>query len=324
MAHDTPMQDPAGGPTESGAGGGVMPGHEPLAAMQAPPERVGLLLAEARTRQGLRLDQVAEQLEGRLDATGLMALESGAMDVSPEVFDELGRIYGVAPEDLVPPRSQLIVDLNEGYLRAGPDIALLNDGVGRDAVLGSYLDMVWELRHIDRGTVIPLRGADLRALSAQLGAQPADLEAELRKLMATGPTSGTSKVLVSLAVALAVVTGGVLAWQVAGTDAPEVEPTASVVEVPSELTEIPPNPDVSIGDALTIERDAPASDGTTDLSQLPPNPNVDIGESATVEREAPAPRTDLEALLPAPEASVGDAAVVERNPDGTPGEQQTR
>lgn len=80
----------------------------------------------------------------------------------------------MAPEDIVPPRSQLIVDLNEGYLRAGPDISLLSDGVGRKAVLNSYLEMVWELRHVDRGTVIPLRGADLKALAGQLGAAPAD------------------------------------------------------------------------------------------------------------------------------------------------------
>ncbi len=322
MANDTPMEDLGGTSSDAGL---PLPGHEPVAVLEAPPERVGLLLAEARTRQGLRLEQVADQLDGDVDATRLMALESGAIEVSPDVFEELGRIYGVAPEDIVPPRSQLIVDLNEGYLRAGPDISLLSDGVGRKAVLNSYLEMVWELRHVDRGTVIPLRGADLKALAGQLGAAPADLESDLRRLMASEHRVGRTKVLVSLGVALAVVTGGVLTFQAINDGAGEVEPTVNVFEPAPELSQLPPNPNVDIGDAATVERSGqdPAP-GSGDLSQLPPNPNVDIGDAATLERDGAGPGTELEALPPAPEASVGDAAVVERNPDGTPGEQQTR
>ena len=68
---------------------------------------------------------------------------------------------------------------------------------------------------------------------------------------------------------------------------------------------------------------------TEDLVAQPPAPSAEIGDAATLERDDTgivpgAPRTDLESLSPAPEASVGDAAVQERNPDGTPGEQQTR
>ena len=273
------------------------PGHEPVALVDAPAERVGLLLAEVRTRQGLRLHDVADRIGGSFDATQLMALESGAIRVGPEVLAELGRIYGVEPQDLVPPRDQLIVDLNEGYMRAGPDIALLDDGAGRRDVLRSYLDMLWELREVPPGTSISLRAPDIEVLAAQLGADPEGLESDLRRLMVAGAAhdSRPNRVLVSLAVALAAVTGGVLLWQGSDDTVAQGEPTA----VASVVTSSP--------DSAT---------------PLPPAPTVEIGEAATLEREGTA--EDVDALPVAPSAEIGEAAVLERNPDGSAGEQTTR
>ena len=310
----------------SGAQPQPLPGHEPVAVLDAPPERLGLLLAEARTRQGLGLSEVAERIGSDLDATQLMALESGALEVDRSVIEELSRAYGVEPDTLVPPRSALIIDLNEGYLRAGPDIALLTDGAGRDAVLDRYLDMVWELRSVQPGTIVPLRGADIAALSAQLGADPEVLESQLRRMMTARSQRSTTKVLIGLAAAVLAVTGGVIAWQATGDDAPSTEPTAvQEATTTSSLDALPPAPTAQVGEAEVIERNASEVPGPAGLDALPPAPTAEIGDAATQERGASEPSgTDLESLAPAPTASVGDAAVQERNPDGSPGEQQTR
>lgn len=290
-------------------------GHEPVAVLDAPPERLGLLLAEARTRQGLGLSEVAERIESDLDATQLMALESGVLEVDQSVIEELSLTYGVEPDALVPPRSALIIDLNEGYLRAGPDTALLSDGAGRDAVLDRYLEMVWELRSVQPGTIVPLRGADIAALSAQLGAEPEVLESQLRRLMVAKSRRPNNKVLIGLAAAVLAVTGGVIAWQVTGDEPQSTEPTAvQEVTTTTTLDALPPAPTAEVGEPEVIERDASDVPGSADLDALPPAPTAEIGDAATQEREA----------SESPGASIGDAAVQERNPDGSPGEQQTR
>ena len=316
----SPDQHPGSASSGPSEGRAPIPGHEPVALAEAPPERVGLLLAEARTRQGLGLAEVVDSIDAELEPAELMALESGALEVPPEVLAELSLHYGVDPETLVPPRSALVIDLNEGYLRAGPDMALLTDGAGRQAVFNRYLEMVWELRSVEPGSVVPLRGADMSALAVQFGTEPEVVESELRRMMLRRTTRRRNGVLVGLAAAVLAVTGGVIAWQVS-SEATTTEPTA-VQQSP------PPAPTAEIGDAATLERESPGG-SSEDLGALPPAPSAEIGDAATLERDDTgivpgAPRTDLESLSPAPEASVGDAAVQERNPDGTPGEQQTR
>lgn len=300
MDGDTP-EPTASKDVTTGAFDPPAPDRERLAVLDAPPERVGLLLAEARTRRGLRLDDVSERLGNRLDATELMALESGVLRVAPEDLAALTTLYGVEPGDLVPPRDHLVIDLCEGYLRAGPDIALLTDGVGRTEVLRRYLEMVWEMRSVEPGTMVPLRDDDLAALQVQLGADGERIERELRALMdAPRPDRGPRRrVLVGLGAALALVTGGVLMWQNGDGPTPQGEPTAvtaAVAGATQDLSSLPPAPSAQIGDAATLER------GTTDTP----------------------PVTDLEGLPPAPGAEIGDAAVLERNPDGSAGTQTTR
>lgn len=320
-------------------------GGEAVALSDAPPERVGLLLAEARTRQGLGLAEVASRLGSDIDATELMALESGALEVDPALIEELAATYGVSPSALMPPRDALIIDLNEGYLRAGPDIALLTDGAGSDAVLTRYLEMIRELRSVAPGSVVTLRGADIAVLSRQLGEAPEVLESQLRRMMATGPRRPRAGVLVGLAAALLAVTGGVIALQATQDETPDTEPVTAVSEVTTTTAEVtttiaevavlPPAPEAEIGEAEVLEREASEVQQRTNLEALPPAPSAEIGDAATLERGAdevpaaapapdPAPRANLESLPPAPSASVGDAAVVERNPDGSEGEQQTR
>lgn len=258
--------------------------HDQPALMEAPPERVGLLLAEARTRRGLRLAEVTERLGGSLEPAELMALESGAFALAADTFAELTDVYGLSPQDLVPPRDHLVVDTVEGYMRAGQDMTLLDRGVGRHDVLSRYLEMIWELRAVEPGSEVPLRDADLMILGESLASDPVDVRRYLTALMGdaarervTGPAK--RRVLVGLGAAIAVVTGAVLLSQPGGAAAGDPD--------------LPLNPTVTIGEAVVLERggtQGPAAD------QLPVATTVEIG----------------------------DAAVLERNPDGSPGTQHPR
>lgn len=269
------------------------------ALIEAPPERVGLLLADARTRRGLRLGEVTERLGGSLEPAELMALESGAFAPAVDTFAELSNLYGVSPQDLVPPRDHLVVDRAEGYMRAGQDIALLENGVGRHDLLSRYLEMIWELRAVEPGSEVPLRDADLVILGESLDCDALDIGRDLTALMggtfpvgtvsggtARDRVTGTPKrrVLIGLGAAIAVVTGAVLLGQSGG---------------------------------------AAAGGAGTDGSILPPNPTVTIGEAVVLERggtQGPV----VEGQPVTPDVEIGDAAVLERNPDGSPGTQQTR
>lgn len=269
--------------------------HDQPALMEAPPERVGLLLADARTRRGMRLAEVTERLGGSLEPADLMALESGAFAVASDTFAELSGLYGVSPQDLVPPRDHLVVDRAEGYMRAGQDMALLENGVGHHDLLSRYLEMIWELRAVEPGSEVPLRDADLVVLGESLESDAVDVRRDLTALMGnavlgerdtarervTGPPK--RRVLIGLGAAIAVVTGAVLL----------VQSNGAAAGGPDTATVLPPNPTVTIGEAVVLERggtQGPAAD------QQPVAPTVEIG----------------------------DAAVLERNPDGSPGTQQTR
>jgi transcriptional regulator with XRE-family HTH domain len=270
--------------------------HDQPALTEAPPERVGLLLADARTRRGLRLGEVTERLGGSLEPAELMALESGAFTPAADTFAELSRLYGVSPQDLVPPRDHLVVDRAEGYMRAGQDIALLENGVGRHDLLSRYLEMIWELRAVEPGTEVPLRDADLLILGESLESDAVTIGRDLTALMGVAGTESAGtvreratgapkrRVLIGLGAAIAVVTGAVLLGQSGG---------------------------------------AAAGGAGTDGAILPPNPTVTIGEAVVLERggtQGPV----AEAQPVAPTVEIGDAAVLERNPDGSPGTQQTR
>jgi hypothetical protein len=273
--------------------------HDQPALMEAPPERVGLLLADARTRRGLRLADVTDRLCGSLEPAELMALESGAFAVEADVLAELSMIYGVSPQDLVPPRDHLVVDRAEGYMRAGQDMTLLDRGVGRHDLLSRYLEMIWELRAVEPGSEVPLRDADLVVLGESLESDAVDVRRDLTALMGDAALGGTElrdtvhgrfpgqskrRVLIGLGAAIAVVTGAVLLGQSGGAAAGGQDTGGAI---------LPPNPTVTIGEAVVLERggtQGPAAD------QLPVATTVEIG----------------------------DAAVLERNPDGSPGTQQTR
>ncbi|MEZ5238176.1 MAG: hypothetical protein R2716_04300 [Microthrixaceae bacterium] len=228
-------------------------------------------------------------------------MENGALGLDEHLFGRLAELYGVSPGDLVPPRDHLVVDLADGYMRAGSDIALLDRGVGRHDVLSRYLEMIWELRSVEPGSEVTLREEDLEVLGSSLRAEPGGLRTELEDLMGRVGSAGTfptpaggrrpRRVLVGLGVAIAVVTGSALlvtSDPSAGADQPGA---------------LPETPSVEIGEAHVLER----------------------GGTQTVRTGSESGGDDAAGSEPArPTAEIGTAAVQERNPDGSPGPQRTR
>ena len=293
--------------TSTGPGGeprGHRPGHEPLVVTAAPPERVGLLLAEARTSRGLGLHDVSEAIGGRLSPVEVLEVEAGRRALGPDLLREVTAVYGVDPDGLVPPRSQLVVDLNEGCLRAGPDTVRLSDGVGRRQVLSQYLELVYEMRAQPPGAALPLRDNDLVVLSTALEMDRLDVETTLRRMMrAMGDRSRVSRSRMATGAAVAVGTAlaTLLAWSALRADpSPQGSPTAGQQPVTTAQAVSPSAPP------------AAPRPGTTPAGAV-------AGPSGA---EGPPPAS---ALPPAPTAVVGPSgAVQERNPDGSAGPQQDR
>jgi hypothetical protein len=77
-----------------------------------------------------------------------------------------------------------VVDLSEGTLSAGGQLVQMAPSeVERRDVLARYLSMVYAMRHVDPGTVVPLRLPDLEVLEGVFAAPRRELEDELRDLM---------------------------------------------------------------------------------------------------------------------------------------------
>jgi transcriptional regulator with XRE-family HTH domain len=150
-----------------------------------PPRRLGRLLSEARSARGLTLDELAASADGRFSLAALASIECGARDVSDAEVRVLANLYGVASSSLVPPRSKLEIDLDEGKLFvAGHNRRLPHRAHDREDVLSRYLAMVYSMRHLAPGTPVPLRVDDLEVLGRALRVGSRTLESDLVALMA--------------------------------------------------------------------------------------------------------------------------------------------
>lgn len=273
------------------------PGHEPLAVNDAPPERVGNLLAMARTRRGLTLEEVSAALSRKLSMHDVLSIEEGRMRVQPSRFRELSELYGIDPDALVPPRSQLILDLNEGFIRAGDDMALLSDDAGSDQVLRRYLHLVYRMRAAEPSEVLALRHADIDALASALKIPSAEVAEALRSLM--GEVSQDEGLrrrrnAILLGIAIAAVAALALAWAaLSGDGSSGSQPTT------------PP-----VSTTTTVPDAAGSPVQTSAVSSTPGAPTTAVAPTGAEQQ---------------PTAVLGPPAIVqERQPDGSPGEQTDR
>lgn len=149
-----------------------------------PPRRLGRILSSVRADAGLTLEDVATLSQGRFSLSVLSSIERGTWVVSDEDARRLCEIYRIESASLVPPRSKLIVDLDEGFLQVDDHRTVLRrNAPSNDEVLARYLTMVYSMRRVDPGTRVPLRVEDLDVLGRALRTDTRRLSADLEALM---------------------------------------------------------------------------------------------------------------------------------------------
>lgn len=137
--------------------------------------RLGRRLRAVRRSQGLRLQDVEEQSEGRFKAVVVGSYERGDRAVSAHKLASLAAFYQVPLVDLLP---------EDGSLREADDGSVIRVGVDRlldrrdDPEVAPLLRLVQHVQGLrdDRGRVLTLRHDDLRTIAVALGAQPDRIE----------------------------------------------------------------------------------------------------------------------------------------------------
>lgn len=149
-----------------------------------PPRRLGQLLATARVQSGYSLDEASSAMGQHWTSLALLEIETGHRPVLDQDLASLTKLYGIPTSNLIPARSHLVVDLDEGLLEVGYETARLDgEHLERRDVLTRYLSMVYVMRDVKPGQPVPLRLPDLEILSGVLGAPRRQVEDELHSLM---------------------------------------------------------------------------------------------------------------------------------------------
>ena len=156
-----------------------------------PPKRLGTLLAQARLAGGFSLAEASDALGEQFSSLELLEVETGRRPVLDPDLVTLTELYGIDTTDLIPDRSQLIIDLDEGVLGVGErQVRLGVETPERDDVLAQYLAMVYAMRDLRPGTKVPLRTPDMDVLATALSTPAEQLEDELRRMMADAGVVG--------------------------------------------------------------------------------------------------------------------------------------
>jgi len=146
-----------------------------------PPRRLGSLLRQARVASGYGLADLAARTD--LTVVDLDDLEHGRRFVDDNLLDSLVKLYGVEDAGLVPERSQLIIDLDEGRIAVARTDITVGEMSGPDAILARYLALVYRLRDLAVGSPIELRDVDLDVLATALELETPEVEGRLKRLM---------------------------------------------------------------------------------------------------------------------------------------------
>ncbi|MEM7143442.1 MAG: helix-turn-helix transcriptional regulator [Actinomycetota bacterium] len=147
-----------------------------------PPRRLGALLRQARVAAGLDHADLARG--SGLSVVELDDIEHGRRDLDEDTLTTLVRLYGVEDAGLVPARSQLVIDLDEGRIAVNRTDLDVDPIAGPDAVLARYLALVYRLRGLSVGTKLHLRDVDIEVLSSALSLAATDVENRLHRLIA--------------------------------------------------------------------------------------------------------------------------------------------
>ncbi len=249
-----------------------------------PPRRLGTLLRRHRVAAGLDLNELAFRSE--LTVVDLEDVEQGRRTINDSLLSHLITLYGIEDAGLVPERSLLVIDLDEGRIAVDHSDVVAAGSTGTDAVLARYLALVYRLRGLSLGTSIPLRDIDLEVLSTALHIETEEIETRLRRLMHDEDEIATDQRRIQRRLLLPLV-GVVIA--------------ASATGVLVLVAEQDPAPDV-VQETTGTVADTGAARISTGAVASSTGVETDLGNGAAV-ADAPESATDL-----------GSGAVVVENP----------
>lgn len=148
-----------------------------------PPARLGALMIEQRTSQGLDIVDMARRSNGVFTPSYLENAERGRVALDDRIIELLVGLYEVNAGPVVPQRSELILDIDRQELKVGAT-AMHFDSLHADDVLARYVSMVYVLRGQEPGSDLVLRDRDLGVLASSLGYTEPDLRREIHGLIA--------------------------------------------------------------------------------------------------------------------------------------------
>lgn len=270
-----------------------------------PPRRLGTILSRARADRGLTLAEVADLTGGKYTHSTVSSIERGTRRLSDDELSELSELYGIKTTSLIPSRSQLIVDVNEGEMAVNSSRVQFSD---RSEVLSQYLSMVYAMRHIEPGSQVPLRIEDLEVLGTSLRIGHSDLKADLESLM-SGSVSSIGwrtrllrkRILLPAAGILVAFCGAGALLLTDGTQAPPS--TSTSIEAPVVAPVVMPAAEV--GGAVVQERNADGSPGEV-RALVPQDETTNAGDPSEVGESAATLNSTVDPV------AVGEGATLER------------
>jgi hypothetical protein len=212
----------------------------------------------------MSLDDVSEELGGALDDLELLEVETGRRPLTDHELEALAGLYEIETSTMVPGRSRLEIDLDEGVIRARSGEMPIDPASHRRDVLAKYLALVYSMRAAQPGTALPLRLDDLDVLADVFGAERRELEDELHQLMAGEPEPVRKRFRLLRGRLMVPVVGVMVAATAAGTLV-LVPSQESSADTPTVGSGAEPNPEVEIGDAVVQERSADGTPGPVEV-----------------------------------------------------------
>ncbi|MGH8906734.1 MAG: transcriptional regulator [Egibacteraceae bacterium] len=139
--------------------------------------RLGSRLRSIRQQQGLTLQQVEELSSGRWKAVVVGSYERGDRAVSVAKLAELGEFYNVPVSELLPKDEATAITMPSSPTRIRLDLRrLARPDLDPDLRPVSRFAHTIQLQRGDfNGSVLTIRGEDLRALSVIYGTDPEEL-----------------------------------------------------------------------------------------------------------------------------------------------------
>jgi transcriptional regulator with XRE-family HTH domain len=142
-------------------------------------KRLGSRLRAIRQQQGLTLQQVEEMSEGRWKAVVVGSYERGDRAVSVSKLHELGDFYNVPVSELLP-KEDMPSAVTSVPTKVMLDLRRLAEANIDDlAPLSRFAHAIQMQRGDFNGSVLTIRGEDLRALSVLYGQAPEELVVRL-------------------------------------------------------------------------------------------------------------------------------------------------